>query len=107
MEEKLFIGLKLYREDNPEREYTVSKIGKKYFEVAELSRERFFIETLKKDGGQYSQNSFQLWRDKQTLLDKKETDMLYSKISKHFSPYINKSNTLTQLRDVAKILELE
>jgi hypothetical protein len=32
------------------RECTISSVGKKYFELEEMPREKFFIETLKHDG---------------------------------------------------------
>lgn len=110
----LEVGTKLYRYKSsrytePEIiEYTVSKIGKKYFELKEINGSRFFIENLRYDAGAYSNSSWQLYKTAQEILDEKEFDKLYSSLCRHFSHYTNRSrNTLEQLRQIAEVLGLK
>jgi hypothetical protein len=110
----VFVGQVLYREHSHRNtpteieEVVVSKIGKKYFYLTGWE-ERYPInkESLKYDDKIYSQNSFQLYRDKQEILDRKEKSKWLDALQKHFNWSGNGSrNTLEQLREAAKVLGL-
>lgn len=110
----VFVGQVLYREKSNRNapseivEVTVGKVGKKYFYLTGLG-ERYPIdkETLKYTDKKYSQSNFQLYRDKQEILDRREKSKLLDVLQKHFNWSGNGSrNTLEQLRQVANILGL-
>ena len=112
MNQPVFIGQVLYREIHNRnsrveiKEYTVSKIGKKYFYLNENDRYRINKESLRYEDKDYSQCSFQLYTDKQDILDRLERSDLVDKIRKSFD-WLSKQNfTLTQLREVANILNI-
>jgi hypothetical protein len=110
--EPISVGQVLYREkrirNQPSEieEVTVGKVGKKYFYLTGW-QEKYPInkETLEYKGNNYSHNNFQLYRDKQEILDRKEKSSLRNKLQKHFNWSGNGSgNTLEQLRKAAEIL---
>lgn len=110
----VFVGQVLYREiynrSKPIEiiEYTVSRVGRKYFYLNGLN-ERYPVskDTLRYVDKQYLQSSFQLYMDKQEILDRIERSNLYDKLKDHFSWSGNsKNNTLQQLREAVKILEI-
>lgn len=110
----VIVGQVLYRErfnrNSPTeiQEVTVSKIGKKYFYLKEWD-DRYPVnkETLKYEDKVYSQNNFQLYRDKQEILDRREKSKLIDALQKHFNWSGNGSrNSLEQLRKAAEILGL-
>lgn len=104
------IGSKLYRpvhsrnQPTEIREYTVSKIGKKYLYVAENNRYQINKETLRFEDKVYSQSSFQLYTSKEEIEEKEELNWLYNKVQKHFSHYSPRVTTLEQLRQIIEIL---
>ena len=109
---EVFVGQILYREKSYRNEPTkieeviVGKTGKKYFYLTGWE-ERYPIdkETLRYTDKVYSQNGFQLYRDKQQILDKNETANLYTNIQKVFRDYSNNNRlTLEQLRNISDIL---
>jgi hypothetical protein len=115
MEEKkkpIAIGDVLYRvksnrnEPHEIVEVTVGKVGKKYFYLTGWEgRYPINIETLKYTNEQYSQSNFQLYRDKQEILDIREKERLTDLLYKHFNWSGNKhKNTIEQLRKAAEIL---
>jgi hypothetical protein len=110
----VFVGQVLYREKSRRNEpseiveVTVGKVGKKYFYLTGWE-ERYPInkETLKHEDKNYSQSNFQLHRDKQEILDRKEKSSLLDKLQKHFNWSGNGSrNTLEQLRQAVEVLGL-
>lgn len=112
MNQPVFIGQVLYREIHNRnskaeiKEYTVSKIGKKYFYLNENDRYPINKESLKYEDKIYSQSSFQLYKEKQEILDRQERGALIDKIRKSFD-WLSKQNfTLEQLREVASILNI-
>ena len=110
----VFIGQVLFREkfnrNAPSEivEVTVGKVGKKYFYLTGWE-ERYPIdkETLKYTDKNYIQSNFQLYRDKQEILDIREKSKLYDLLQKHFNWSGNGSkNTLEQLRKAVEVLGL-
>ena len=110
----VFVGQVLFREkinrNAPSEivEVTVGKVGKKYFYLTGWE-ERYPInkETLKYTAKNYSQSNFQLYRDKQEILDRREKSKLYDLLQKHFNWTGNGSkNTLEQLRKAVEVLGL-
>ena len=111
----VFVGQVLFREKFNRRnapseivEVTVGKVGKKYFYLTGWE-ERYPIdkETLKYIDKNYSQRNFQLYRDKQEILDRREKSKLYDLLQKHFNWSGNGSkNTLEQLRKAVEVLGL-
>ena len=110
----VFVGQVLYREKSNRNapseivEVTVGKVGKKYFYLTGWE-ERYTIdkETLKYTDKNYNQRNFQLYKDKQEILDRREKSKLFDVLQKHFNWSGNGSrNTLEQLREVANILGL-
>ena len=105
----VYVGMNLYRSVTSRyypieiREYTVSKIGRVYFEVNELPRDRFEISTLRRYDKNFSQNCFQLYRTKEEILDRIEKQTLQAKVRKFF--YDNSPISLNQLREINNIIE--
>jgi len=85
---------------------TVTKVGRKWFEVDANKRTRFSIDTLQNDGGQYSSSS----RIILSLVDyrnEQEKQCLYIEIKKYFDSYSRKEVTLEHLRKISKILNIK
>ena len=110
----VFVGQVLFREKFNRNshseivEVTVGKVGKKYFYITGFG-ERYPIdkETLKYTDKNYTQRNFQLYRDKQEILDRREKSKLYDLLQKHFNWSGNGSkNTLEQLRKAVEVLGL-
>ena len=88
----VFVGQVLFREkinrNAPSEivEVTVGKVGEKYFYLTGWE-ERYPIdkETLKYTDKNYSQSNFQLYRDRQEILDRREKSKLYDLLQKHFN----------------------
>ena len=107
----VIVGQILYREksyiNEPTKieEVTVGKIGKKYFYLTGLE-ERYPIdkETLRYTDKVYIQNGFQLYLDKQKIIDKNEAATLYTNIQKVFRDYSDNRLTIEQLRNISDIL---
>ena len=110
----IVVGQVLYCEESRRnapfeiKEYTVKRIGKKYFYL-DGHKEKYPVDkdTLFHNNKEYSQFNFQLYRDKQEILDRREKYDLYDKLRKHFDWSGNiKDNTLEQLRLAVEILQL-
>ena len=110
----VFVGQVLYREKSTRNEpseiveVTVGKVGKKYFYLTGWE-ETYPVdkETLKYTDKNYSQRNFQLYRDKQEILDRKEKERLTDVLYKHFHWSGNKyKNTLEQLKKAVEVLGL-
>lgn len=85
------------------KEGTISKIGRKYFELKE-NYGRFFIDGMHQDGGQYISN-YQCYLSLQEIEDEEELYNLQHWLRKEFSYSSNYS--LKTLREVKKLLENE
>lgn len=77
---KLTVGQKLYRVRTnrwayPNQEVTVSKIGRKYFEVEEMYRDRFHLDTLTHDSKYTS--SYQCYLSMGEYLNEQERKRLF------------------------------
>lgn len=99
---ELKVGQTLYSYDL--REFIVSKIAKKYFEC-ENHRGKFVIETLKYYSPEYTQAIFQLYIDKQFILDTRERKRLESELRNKIGVYGSTSLSLEQLRTICLIIE--
>lgn len=115
---QVYVGMKLYKpiynKEKPleVKEYTVSKVGNKYFEVEQDYGYiyKYNISNLKYENKMYSQSNIQFYKTEQEILDKHEKEILYNKLRKHFSygsNYQQNVNTLDELRQVAIILKLQ
>ena len=84
---------------------TVTKVGRKWFEVECAKWDRFSIEDLKNDGKGYSSSSriiLSLW----DYRNEQEYNKLKDKISEYFRVGLSNKATLEQLRQVAKVLNI-
>ena len=107
---KLCVGQKLwlvrshhYRHDNREPiEVTISKVGKKYFELEYYHRCKFEIETLK----QVTETNYvdRCHLTLQEILDEREADKLAGKIKNIFGGYGKPKLTLDQLRKIMDVV---
>jgi|GEM_PF-2182584 len=107
---KLCVGQKLwlvrshhYRGDNREPiEVTISKVGKKYFELEDYSRCKFEIETLK----QVTETNYvdRCHLSLQEILDEREADKLAGQIKNIFGGYGKPKLTLEQLRKIMDVV---
>ena len=77
---------------------TISKIGRKYFEVEEMRNRKFFIETLLHSSGQYSPD-YKCYLSLQEINDEEEQRKLHDKVKKHFNNYFT-SLPLDKLREI-------
>ena len=108
---KLCVGQKLwlvrshhYRGDNREPiEVTISKVGKKYFELEDYSRCKFEIETLKlvTETNYVDRCHLSL----QEILDEREADKLAGQIKNIFGGYGKPKLTLEQLRKIMDVVD--
>ncbi len=94
------VGDKLYEEYNG-KEMTVTKVGKKYFEV-DNSREKFFISTMRTWDNAFRHST--LCPDKEGVMGRIEETKLYEKFRNDFSLWNRKAYSLEQLRKVDAIL---
>lgn len=83
---------------------TVSKVGKKYFEIADLYGERFFIDSLTNDGKGYS-SSCQAYLSEQDRLDEVEVASLSQFLRNKVGQYGLAPFSLDQLRRIKAIIE--
>jgi hypothetical protein len=107
---KLCVGQKLwlvrshhYRGDNREPiEVTISKVGKKYFELEDYHRCKFEIETLK----QVTETNYvdRCHLTLQEILDEREADKLAGQIKNIFGGYGKPKLTLEQLRKIMDVV---
>lgn len=79
--------------------HTISKVGRKYFEVKD-KRGRFYIETLAMDGGGYC-SDWQAHLSLQDIEDEIEFNSICSDLRKFFTGRIDLSlETLRKIRDM-------
>jgi ribosomal protein S24E len=100
-------GMTLYYRGSTEAiPVTVAEVKRKYFTIKEKPRDRFFVETLKKDYGQYSQSGLQLYFDKDTVNNEIESDNIYRRLTAVFKAwnYNQAKLSLKQLREIESII---
>jgi hypothetical protein len=86
-------------------EATVSKVGKKYFELAECPRQKYDLKTLKQVTESICQNKIYL--KLQDILDEKEHQRLSDEIKRAFNGNAKLKYSLEQLRKIAEIICLQ
>lgn len=86
-------------------EATVSKIGRKYFELMECPREKYDLETLR----QVTETNYEnkVYLKLQDILDEKEHQKLSDEIKRAFNGYGKLQYSLEQLRKIAEIVGLQ
>jgi hypothetical protein len=100
----LYYGHRLKKSENDLIATTVTKVGRKWFEVDYAKGQRFSIEDLKNDGKGYSSSSriiLSLWDYK----NQKEYSRLMDRVTHYFRNY--GKPTLEQIRQVAQVLNIE
>ena len=101
-----YIGHRVNGKGNEPELTTVTKVGRKWFEVEAVKNTRFDLQTLQNDGKGYSSSS----RVILSLVDyrnEREQSRLNELISEYFRTFSRKSITLEQLREIAKVLNIE
>lgn len=81
---------------------TICSLGKKYFAVEEFPRNRFSIEELIHDGGQYSPQ-YKVHLSLQDIQDEKEANKLSRELAGYFGHH-KAFLTLTQLKKIKEII---
>ena len=110
MKKALIVGQTVYlnpygRGNREVQEGIISKIGKKYFEIEGFHRDRFFIDTMRHDGGKTGYGcSWTVHLSKQEILDEAEQNQLREELRKAFA-WDGKKFTLEQLRKIKAIIE--
>jgi len=84
-------------------ETKVASVAKKYFKLDEGHLGRFFIDSLKHDGGDYSPR-YKIYLNKEDYDIEVERDKLFSEI-RHLFSYKNESLNITQLRQIHSIIK--
>ena len=86
-------------------EATVSKVGRKYFELTECPREKYDLETLR----QVTETNYEnkVYLKLQDILDEKEHQKLSDEIKRAFNGYGKLQYSLEQLRKIAEIVGLQ
>jgi len=94
----------LWRSRREPFEATVSKVGRKYFELTEYPREKYDLETLR----QVTETNYEnkVYLKLQDILDEKEHQKLSDEIKRAFNGYGKLKYSLEQLRKVAEIVGL-
>ncbi len=86
-------------------EATVSKVGRKYFELIECPREKYDLKTLRQVTEMNYEN--QVYFKLQDILDEKEHQKLSNEIKRAFNGYGKLQYSLEQLRKIAEIVGLQ
>jgi hypothetical protein len=88
------------------REFIVTNVGRKYFEVGETLEDTRTIRFHLEDKSQATDYlaDWKFYESKQAYLDDKEYVMLLREIRKAFDRWSRGDFTLQQLRDIAKII---
>lgn len=86
-------------------EATVSKVGRKYFELMECPREKYDLETLRQVTETNYENKVHL--KLQDIFDEKEHQKLSDEIKRAFNGYGKLQYSLEQLRKIAEIVGLQ
>lgn len=94
--------------NNEAQEFTIKKIGRKYFDVGrDGDNERHFIkfhlDEERRQVTEYSAN-WKLYLSKQEILDEEESEVLVEEIRKKLNGYGKVSLTVDQLHKIADII---
>lgn len=85
------------------RQEVITKIGKKFFYAGERN-ERFYIETMFHDAGEYS-SRYKAYLSVQTITEEKEANVLNDFICNYFSYKGTPRLPLDKLRKIKEIIE--
>lgn len=85
------------------KETKISKVGNKYFEVQDICRGRFFKQTLKHDGGEYS-SRYQVYLDKDSYFNEVEMNDKMKLLRDVFLGYTKASLDLNKVRKIHDIV---
>jgi len=105
------VGDVLYRNQGEIIEVTVCRIGRTYLYLVEHGK--IDVEhpidkiSLRHTNKTWPQRSFQLYRTKQEIADKRELFQLREAFRKHFEWNRRDRNTLDQLREAARVLGID
>lgn len=97
----VWMGDRRYRRDN--REVTVTKVGRKYFEVSGESCQ-FFISTWM-ENYQYGGADWKVWENKESYEEYKELESLNYTFKSFFDGWGKPKITLDQARRIKAILD--
>lgn len=108
------IGQKVYlrpqnnaaRRSTEIKEATITKVGRKYFEVEPKWYGRFEIETMYQDGGDYTPN-YQAYFSLEEIEEEKELNKLHREVGKFFTGYGKPDISPSQIRAIADILGIK
>lgn len=81
---------------------TISTVGTKYFQVTDLPRERFRVDTLRHDGGRYS-SKYKVYLSLQEIEDEKEANKINQELIGYFSHGVSKL-PLEKLKKIKEII---
>lgn len=105
----MIVGQKIYletrgitREEEKIQECTISKVGRKYFEVQEKPRERFEISTMEHDGKGWV-SRYKCYISIKEIEDKNSAQKHFDYIRQQFSSYVN-TYPLEMLEEIVRIL---
>lgn len=112
MKTKLEVGQKIFIQsldnrrgaDTELKECTVTKVGKKYFEVDSFYMGRFFLDTLFQDGKGYSAG-YRAYLTRQDYEDEQEATKLVDELRKVFGGYGRPKFSLYQLQRIKAIVD--
>jgi hypothetical protein len=90
------------------QERTVTKVGRKLFEVDDNSRQKFSIDKLRYEDKNYTQFNRKLYLTKQEILDTIDCAKLYSQVMKELGQYNKPAHiSYDQIKAIAEILEIK
>jgi len=107
---KLQVGDKLYavlvgtRSYEREKWVTITKVGRLYFEVDEIYRERFRVDDLRVDGST-SNSYWKLYNSEEERAEEDLESKNRQKVSRAFSSYTTQSYTRDQIARIVAIIE--
>ena len=90
-------------ESNEPVETKVTKVGNKYFEIEADNRSRYYVETLRRDGRQYSTDG-RVLLELQSWLDEIEGEKITDLIRKKIGQYGKHEIPLDTLRKIKELI---
>jgi hypothetical protein len=97
---------KSFRNSKEPYEATVSKVGRKYFELEDSFREKYDLQ----NGNEVSETSTyakKVYLTLQEITDKRDREKILSELRHQFAYIHSPKHSLEQLRKVAEILNIE